>query len=229
MCSQGEVVVLLPREAREVVDDHEVDLALVRAAVLQQRLELAAVRGLGALAFFVEAFEDVVALPAAVLLAGPELGGQTEVLGLLLRADAYVDHRADHLGQLSPVSEPSARSVVAAWPSVNATVLQRQGDQHLRHRFRVARDVEHLVVRQCVGLVAEQFAASRDRDRFRNGFRRFGHVHGGPPLHASRVDWVGALRRVDVAVDAPLSRSADAALRRHRPRKLCSVRRRSRR
>ena len=66
-----EVVVLLPREAREVVDDHEVDLALVRSAVLQQRLELAAVRGLGALAFFVEAFEDVVALPAAVLLAGP--------------------------------------------------------------------------------------------------------------------------------------------------------------
>jgi hypothetical protein len=68
------VVVLLPRETREVVDDDEVDLALVRAAVLQQRLELAAVRRLGALAFFVEAFEDLVALPAAVLLAGAELG-----------------------------------------------------------------------------------------------------------------------------------------------------------
>ena len=66
--------------------------------------ELAAVRGLGALALFVEAFEDLVALPAAVLLAGPELRGQTEVLGLFLRADAYVDHRADHLGQLNPVS-----------------------------------------------------------------------------------------------------------------------------
>ena len=83
---------------------------------------------------------------------------------------------------------------------------------------------QHLVVGERVGFVAEQFAASRDRDRFRNGFRTFGHVHGGPPLHASRVDWVGALRRVDVAVDAPLSRSADAALRRHRPRKLCSGR-----
>ncbi|MDO8680679.1 MAG: hypothetical protein Q7R30_19350 [Acidobacteriota bacterium] len=45
-----------------------------------------------------------------------------------------------------------------------------------------------------------------------------------PQLHASRVDMVGVLRRVDVAVDAPLSRSADAALRRHRPRKLCSGR-----
>ena len=97
------MVVLLPREAREVVHDHEVDLALVRAAVLQQRLELAAVRGLGALAFFVEAFEDLVALPAAVLLARAELRRQTEVLGLLLRADANVDHRADHLWQLSAI------------------------------------------------------------------------------------------------------------------------------
>ena len=100
---EREVVVLLPREAREVIHDDEVNLALVCTAVLQQRLELTAVRGLGALAFFVKAFEDLVALPAAVLLAGAELRRQTEVLGLLLRADANVDHRADHLGQLSPV------------------------------------------------------------------------------------------------------------------------------
>ena len=73
--------------------------------VLQQRLELTAVRGLGALAFLVEAFEDLVALPTAVLLAGTELGRQTEVLGLLLRADANVDHRADHLRQLSAIIE----------------------------------------------------------------------------------------------------------------------------
>jgi hypothetical protein len=46
------------------------------------------------LALFVEAFEDVVALPAAVLLAGAELGGQTEVLGLFPRADAYVAPRS---------------------------------------------------------------------------------------------------------------------------------------
>ena len=40
-------------------------------------LQLAAVRRLGAFTLLVEAFEDVVALTAAVLLAGPELGGQT--------------------------------------------------------------------------------------------------------------------------------------------------------
>ena len=114
MRAEREVVVLLPREPREVVHDDEVDLALVRAAVLQQRLELAAVRGLGALAFFVEAFEDLVALAAAVLLAGAELGRQTEVLRLLLRADANVDHRADHRRQLRPHHRTPASCVVAA-------------------------------------------------------------------------------------------------------------------
>jgi hypothetical protein len=99
--TEREVVVLLPCESREVVHDHKVDLALVRTAVLQQRLELAAVRGLGALALYVEAFEDLVPVPPAVILAGAELRGQTEVLDLLLRADANVDHRADHLWQLS--------------------------------------------------------------------------------------------------------------------------------
>jgi hypothetical protein len=48
----------------------------MRAAVLQQCLELTAVRGLGALAFFVEAFEDLVALTAAVLFARTELVGR---------------------------------------------------------------------------------------------------------------------------------------------------------
>ena len=75
----------------------------MRAAVLQQRLELRTIRCLGALPFFVKASEDLVALPAAVLLAGAELGRQTEVLGLFLRADANIDHRADHLGQRSAI------------------------------------------------------------------------------------------------------------------------------
>ena len=74
MGTEREVVVLLARKSREVVYDDEVDFALMRAAVLQQCLELTAVRGLGALAFFVETFEDVVALATAVLLAGTELG-----------------------------------------------------------------------------------------------------------------------------------------------------------
>ncbi|MEZ5289917.1 MAG: hypothetical protein R2745_02435 [Vicinamibacterales bacterium] len=103
--AEREVVVILAREAREVVHDQEVDLALVRAAELQQGLELAAVGGLGALAFLVEAFEHLVALPAAIILAGAKLRRETQVLRLLLRADAYVDDRADHVRQLSPVAE----------------------------------------------------------------------------------------------------------------------------
>ena len=70
------------------------DAALVQAAVCEQFLELAAIRGLRALAFLVEPFENFVALTAAVLLAGTKLRRQAQVLGLLLRADANVDHRA---------------------------------------------------------------------------------------------------------------------------------------
>ena len=103
MRPEREVVVLLAREPREVEDDDEVNLALVRPAVLQQSLQLTAVGGLCALAFFLEPFEDLVALPAAVLFARTKLRGQAEVLGLLLRADANVDHRADHRRQLRPI------------------------------------------------------------------------------------------------------------------------------
>jgi hypothetical protein len=59
--------------------------ALVQPAVRQRVLKLAAIRGLGALAFLAKAFEDLIALAAAVLLAGTKLGRQAEVLGLLLR------------------------------------------------------------------------------------------------------------------------------------------------
>jgi hypothetical protein len=70
------VVVLLPREAREVVHDDEVDPAFVDAAVLQQALELAPVRGLRALTLFPEPFEDLEPFPAAVLVAGSKLCGE---------------------------------------------------------------------------------------------------------------------------------------------------------
>jgi len=63
------VVVLLTREPREVVHDHEMDLTLVRAAELQQLLQLGAVGGLGALALFLEPLEDFVAFALTVLLA----------------------------------------------------------------------------------------------------------------------------------------------------------------
>jgi hypothetical protein len=74
MRPQSEVVVLFAREAREVEDDDEVNLALARPAVLQQSLELTAVRGLGALAFLVEAFEDLVALATAESSDRPTYG-----------------------------------------------------------------------------------------------------------------------------------------------------------
>jgi hypothetical protein len=57
--------------------------ALVQPAVREQVLKLAAIRGLGALAFLVKAFEDLVALAATVLLTASELGRQAEIFGLL--------------------------------------------------------------------------------------------------------------------------------------------------
>src|SRR5688572_19943776 len=65
-------------------------------------LELASIRRFGALAFLVEPFEALVALAAAILFARAQLRWQAEVLGLLLRADANVDHRADHQRQIRP-------------------------------------------------------------------------------------------------------------------------------
>ena len=91
MRAQREVVVLVPREARQVEHDHEMDAALVQPAVREQVLKLAAIGGLGALAFLVKALEDFVSLAAAVLLACAQLRRQAQVLGLLLRADANVD------------------------------------------------------------------------------------------------------------------------------------------
>jgi hypothetical protein len=61
MGAQREVVVLVPREARQVEHDHEMDAALIQPAEREQVLKLAAVGGLGALAFHVEAFEDFIA------------------------------------------------------------------------------------------------------------------------------------------------------------------------
>ena len=95
------MIVLLSCESREVVHDDEVDLALVRAAVLQEILQLAAVGRLGALTLLMEALKDLKAMAPAVLFTSAQLCWQTEVLGLLLPADANVDHRADHLWQLS--------------------------------------------------------------------------------------------------------------------------------
>ena len=76
MRTQSEVVVLVTRKPRQVVHDHEMDLALVRAAVFQQLLKFGTISRLRALAFFLEAFEYVEALTSAVFLAGFQLGGR---------------------------------------------------------------------------------------------------------------------------------------------------------
>ncbi|PYR07982.1 MAG: hypothetical protein DMF99_20795 [Acidobacteria bacterium] len=103
MRAQREMVVLVSREARQVEDDDELDGAFVCAAKLQQLLQFGAIGGLRALAFLAESREDVEGLALAVVLAGLQLRRQTEVLGLLLGADAHVDYRAYHLRQLRPV------------------------------------------------------------------------------------------------------------------------------
>jgi hypothetical protein len=82
-----------------------VDAALVQPAEREQVLKLAAICRFRALAFLVESFEDFVSLAAAVLFARAKLCRQAEILGLLLRADANVDHRADHGRQLRPVRQ----------------------------------------------------------------------------------------------------------------------------
>jgi hypothetical protein len=73
MRSKREVVVLLPRKAREVEHDDELDRAFVCAAVVKELLKFRPVRCLGALAFFSEPREDFQALSLAVLLARLEL------------------------------------------------------------------------------------------------------------------------------------------------------------
>ena len=56
---------------------------------------------LGALSLLLKTLEDFETVAPTVLLASAKLRRQAEVLGLLFRADANVDHRADHLWQLN--------------------------------------------------------------------------------------------------------------------------------
>jgi len=50
--AEREVVVLVPRESRQIEHDHEMDTALVQTGIREQALKLVAVRGLGTLALF---------------------------------------------------------------------------------------------------------------------------------------------------------------------------------
>jgi hypothetical protein len=90
---------------------------------------------------------------------------------------------------------------------VNAHVLQGNVHHNMRQRFGVMRDDKHLFVRQRVRVIAEQFPAPRNGDRFRLLFRTIGYVHGVPLERESRRSVLvgSALKRVDVRVDALLS------------------------
>jgi hypothetical protein len=68
--------------------------ALVQAAVREQFLKLAAIRGLGALAFFVEAFEDLVALAAAVRRSPWSAGASVTPTPIRVRRSGAVIARA---------------------------------------------------------------------------------------------------------------------------------------
>jgi hypothetical protein len=94
MRAQREVVVLVPRKSRQIEHDHEMDAAFIQPAERQQILKLAAIGGLGAFAFLVKAFENLVALATTVLLARAKLSRQAEILGVDQHVDAAepIDH-----------------------------------------------------------------------------------------------------------------------------------------
>ena len=80
------------REPCEVEDNNEVNLALVRPAVLEEPLQLRTVGRLCAFAFFPEPLENLVPLPAAVLLARTKLRGQAQILGAFAGLSEVLDH-----------------------------------------------------------------------------------------------------------------------------------------
>ena len=120
---------------------------------------MTAISGLGALALFVKALEDLVALAAAVILAGAELSRQAEVLGLLFRADANVDHRADHRRQLRLIlGDEQGASASHAHLLRRRPVLQEDLDEHAAHGIGVLTNQIHVLIRQGIRFVAQQLA-----------------------------------------------------------------------
>jgi hypothetical protein len=109
--TQCEMVVLVACEVGQVENDHEMDTTLVQTAEREQLLELAAVCGLGTFAFLVKAFENVIVLSAAVLLARTELCGQAEILGLLLRAVRQLPLGPDGGLELLPLLRSASQSI----------------------------------------------------------------------------------------------------------------------
>ncbi|HQZ40968.1 MAG TPA: hypothetical protein PLH72_18220 [Vicinamibacterales bacterium] len=197
--SKREVVVLVARKTRQVEHDHEVHAALVLAAVREHPLEFAAVGGLGAFSFFVEALDHLVALAPAVLFTRAQLRRQTEILGLLFRTHPYVDHRADHGWQLRPIREHRQGAASRHGDLARSAPLTEElVDDDVRHRFSVLANQRDLTISQRLCVSAEQLSAAGDRDPVRPVFPTINDVHGTPPLGVpSRYVWGGdrALQR----------------------------------
>jgi hypothetical protein len=167
MRAECEVIVLFASELRQVEDDDELHPALVRPAEVQELLEFGAIGGLGTAAFFADSCENFEALTLAVFLAGLQLRGQTQILGLLFRADADVDDRADHLRELRPLRRGSQARRTHRLLN-RRTILQECFNQHVRHRLGVPPNSINFFIRQACGVVAQQLATTSNRDLIGN-------------------------------------------------------------
>ncbi|MDP9222828.1 MAG: hypothetical protein M3P18_03050 [Actinomycetota bacterium] len=161
--SKGEMVVFLPSKSRQVEHYDELDPALVRSAEVQQLLKFGAIGGLRALAFLAKARDDLEALARAVFLARLELRRETQILGLLFRADADVDDSTDHRPQLRPVRE--LRQADHRPLLMHArSLFEKQLNQNARERLRVPADASNVLVGKAIGFVGQQLATPLDRD-----------------------------------------------------------------
>lgn len=90
------IVMKLPGQPRNVVDDDRTNSALVVSAEREQFLQLSTLRRLRRFASLDELLDNLVTQALAVLAAALELCGQTEVFRLLFGADPRVYDRTCH-------------------------------------------------------------------------------------------------------------------------------------
>ena len=153
------MIVLVPREAGQIEDDQEVQLAFVAAAVCEHSLKFAPVGSLRAFAFFFEALEDFETFAPAVLFADSELCREAEVFRLLFGTDADVDNRADHGSQLSAVGWYGQVDHASELGSASRISRDEYFDQDVGHRLRVLSNGLDLFIRQFRGFIVQKLAA----------------------------------------------------------------------
>ena len=144
MRTQGEVVVLLSREPRQVENNDELDAAFVLAAELQELLQLGAIGGLRALAFLAETRDDLNALTLAVFLTALQLparwSGSPSSMRRLAAFQKQFDDGARHdIRVVTHAINFLVCQIDAVVPQQLATALDRGpidvGRSDLFHRF----------------------------------------------------------------------------------------------